>query len=67
MVRCLVVVRMIDLRENGNSRAMVDDRKEGVVRWVCNEIVEQAGPSIYSDRLWLLRILDGINSRPEEE
>jgi hypothetical protein len=42
---------------------MVDDRELGVVRWVHNKIAEQGGHSIYGGRLWLLRILDGMNSR----
>jgi hypothetical protein len=41
------MVFLADLGENGNSRAMVDDREGGVVRWVRNEIAEQSEALIY--------------------
>jgi hypothetical protein len=49
---------MADLGEKGNSRAMVDDREWGVVRWFRNKIAKQVGPSIYSDQLRWFQILE---------
>jgi hypothetical protein len=37
---------------------MVDDLRQGVVRWVRNREIEQGEHSIYRGWLWLLRILD---------
>jgi hypothetical protein len=51
-------VFLVNLGENRNSRAMMDNRERGVVCWVHNEISEQGEHSIYRSRLWLLRILD---------
>jgi hypothetical protein len=51
-----------DFGEDGNSRAMVDDREGGGVCWVRNKIAEQGGPSIYSDQPRWLQILDRMIS-----
>jgi hypothetical protein len=48
-----------DLGEIRNSRAMVDDLRQGVVLWARNKKAKQGGHSIYRGRLRLLRILDG--------
>jgi hypothetical protein len=58
MARDHPAVFLTDLGENENSRAMVDNREWGGVCCVRNEIAEQVGPSIYSDRLLWFRILD---------
>jgi hypothetical protein len=56
---------LVDLGENYNSRAMVDDLRQEVVRWVCNKKAEQGGPPIYSDHSSVSRIWDEMSLRTE--
>jgi hypothetical protein len=58
MARGHMAAFLADFGENRNSRAMVANRERGMVHWLRNKIAEQAGPSIYSDQKWWLRILD---------
>ena len=58
-------VFLVDLGENYNSRAMVDDLRRGVVRWVSNKKAEQGGPPIYSDHSSVSRFWDEMSLRLE--
>jgi hypothetical protein len=61
--RCLTVAILVDLGEIPNSRATLANRGQGAVLWVRNKLTEHAGHSIYSNRLVVSRIWDGMSLR----
>jgi hypothetical protein len=43
---------LTDLREMENWEALVDDRRQELVLWMCNNLEELTGAAIYSLHRW---------------